>query len=165
MAVINVTPGNEAVLTLGSTEALSLPGAVGGMVIPLMQDVTVNASANTVRYSVLSDSASQAFTTVNENSVSLNMLLDRETFFGLDTAGGVNTVADNGLFTTSTNKTEIYFSVAFNGATSPLVTGDSYISGKGFITGLAPTASMDAAVFITPMEIVVNGELSKVVTS
>ncbi len=165
MAVINVTPGNEAVLTLGQTEALSLPGAAGGMVIPLMQDVTVNASPGIVRYSVLDNASSKAFTTVNENSISLNMLLDRETFFGLDTGTGTNTVADNGLFSTSTAKTEIHFSVAFNGATNPLVSGDTYIKGTGFISGLAPTASMEAAIFITPMEIVVNGELTKVVTS
>ena len=163
--VMNITAGNEAVLTLGNTSVLAAPGVSGGMVIPLMQDVTVNASPGIVRYSVLDNASSKAFTTVNENSISLNVLLDRETFFGLDTAGNTNAVADNGLFSTSTAKTEIFFSVAFNGAPTPLVTGDSYISGKGFISGLAPTASMDAAIWLTPMEIVVNGELTKVVTS
>lgn len=156
MAEINVTAGTEAILTLGTTAAMAAPGGVGGMVIPLLQDVTVNASPNVVRYSVLDNSASKAFTTVNENSVSVNMLLDEETFFGLDTPGGTNTVADNGLFKTSTDKTEIFFSVAFQGTG----TGGHYIHGQGFISGLAPTASMDAAVFITPMEIVVNGELA-----
>ena len=164
MAVINVTPGQEAVLTLGTTAALATPGVTDGMVIPLMQDVTVNASPGIVRYSVLSDASSQAFTTVNENSISLNVLLDDSTFFGGGASG--NQVVTDGLFTTSTAKTEIFFSVAFNGAPAGgPVTGDYYISGKGFISGLAPTASMDAAVWLTPMEIVVNGELTKVVTS
>ena len=161
MAVINVTPGTECILTLGNTAPLAVPGVSNGMVIPLMQDVTINASPGIVRYSVLDNASSKAFTTVNENSISLNMLLDEETFFGLDTAGGVNAVADNGLFKTSTDKTEIFFTVAFQGSD----TGDHYISGKGFISGLAPTASMEAAIFITPMEIVVNGELTKAVSA
>jgi len=156
MAEINVTAGTEAILTLGTTEAMAAPGGTGGMVIPLMQDVTVNASPGIVRYSVLNNPSSKAFTTVNENSVSANMLLDEETFFGLDAAGGVNQVADDGLFKTSVDKTEVFFSVAFQGSGA----GGHYVKGQGFISGLAPTAQMDAAVWISPMEIVVNGELA-----
>ena len=44
-------------------------------------------------------------------------------------------------------------------------TGEYYISGQGFLTGLTPTASIDQAVWISPMEIVVNGELSRTVVS
>lgn len=155
--VINVTAGTEAILTLGTTAAMAEPLGVNGMIIPLMQDVTVNASPGIVRYSVLDNASSKAFTTVNENSVSGNMLLDEDTFFGPAAAGGLNTIADDGLFKTSTDKTEVFFSIAFQGSDS----GDHYIAGKGFISGLAPTASMDAAIWLTPIEIVVNGELSK----
>jgi hypothetical protein len=63
---------------------------------------------------------------------------------------------------TSKEKTEIFFSVAFNEGNS---TGEYYISGKGFLTGLTPTASIDQAVWISPMEIVVNGELSRTVVA
>ena len=157
MAVINVTAGTEAVLTVGTTAAMAEPGGTNGLVIPLMQDVTVNASPGIVRYSVLDNASSKAFTTVNENSISGNMLLDEDTFFGPAAAGGLNTIADNGLFKTSVDKTEIFFSVAFQGSDS----GDHYISGQGFISGLAPSASMDAAIWLTPIEIVVNGELAK----
>ena len=157
-SVINVTAGGQAILTLANTEALSLPGATNGMVIPLMQDVTVNASPGTVRYSTLDSSSSSAFTTVNENSISLNMLLDEETFFGLASAGGNNLTADTGLFNTSKNKVETFFTVAFEGADST----DYYIKGKGFLGGIAASASIDAAVWISPMEITVNGELTPV---
>ena len=163
MAVMNVTAGNEAVLTLGTTAAMAAPGNSDGFVIPLVQDITVNASPSIVRYSVLDNASSKAFTTVNENSISGNMLLDDLTFFGGGAAG--NDVRVNGLFTTSTDKTEIFFSVAFNGATDPLVSGDTYIAGQGFISGLAPTASMDAAIWLSSFEIAVNGELSKTVTA
>ena len=154
-AVINVTAGSQAVLTLGTTATMAKPGGTGGMIIPFVQDVTVNAAPGIVRYSVLDSSSSQAFTTVNENSISGNMLLDEETFFGLATAGGVNTVADLGLFATSTAKTKVFFSVAFEGSDS----GDYYVHGQAFIGGLAPTASMDAAVWISPIELIVDGEL------
>ena len=82
------------------------------------------------------------------------MLLDEDTFFGL--AGATNTVALNGLFATSTAKTKVFFTVAFEGSDS----ADHYIKGEGFIGGLAPTASMDAAVWISPVEIIVDGELT-----
>jgi len=82
-------------------------------------------------------------------------LLDDDVFFGLSNT--TNSVANDGLWTTSNSKSEVFFSVAFEGADS----GDYYISGKGFIGGLAPSASIDQAVWISPMEITVNGDLTK----
>ena len=161
MAVINVTSGSQAVLTLGTTDAMSLPGGTNGVIIPLMQDVTVSATTGTVRYSVLSSPSSSAFTTVNENSVTLNMLLDGTVFFG-DGASATNTITNKGLLETSIDKTEIFWSVAFNEGNT---TGEYYVKGKGFLTGLTPTSSMDAAIWISPMEIVVNGEITKVVVA
>jgi len=153
--VINVTSGSQAILTLGNTSALAQPGAAGGLAVPLVQDLSLNTSPGTVRYSTLDSTASSAFTTVVENSVSLNMLLDDDVFFGLSNT--TNSVANDGLWTTSNSKSEVFFSVAFEGADS----GDYYISGKGFIGGLAPSASIDQAVWISPMEITVNGDLTK----
>ena len=155
-AVINVTAGSQAVLTLGTTATMAKPGGTGGMIIPFVQDVTVNAAPGIVRYSVLDSSSSQAFTTVNENSISGNMLLDEEAFFGDATATG-NQVALDGLFSTSTGKTEVSFSVAFEGSTA----GDYFLYGTGFISGLAPSASMDAAIWLSSFELAVNGELTK----
>jgi len=160
MAVINVTSGSQAVLTLGNTEAMSLPGGSDALVIPLMQDVTLSASTGSTRYSTLDSTASSAFTTVNENSVSLNMLLDGAVFFGTGT--GTNTISNKGLLETSSDKTEIFFTVAFNEGNT---TGEYYVKGKGFLSGLTPTASIDAAVWVTPMEIIVNGEITKVIVS
>jgi len=155
MAVINITAGSQAILTLGANATQAAPGGSGGLVIPTVQDVTVNAGTQTVRYSTLDSSASSAFTTVNENEISLNMLVDEAVFFG--TGSGTNPAANVGLLQQSINKTETFFSVAFEGADS----GDNYISGKGFISGLAPAASIDAAVWVSPMTIVVNGEIAK----
>ena len=156
MAVMNITSGNQAVLTLGTTADMAKPAGTNGMIIPFVQDVTVNAAPGIVRYSVLDNASSKAFTTVNENSVSGNMLVDEDTFFGPAAAGGLNTIADAGLLATSIAKTRVHFSVAFEGSDS----GDHYITGQAFIGGLAPTASMDAAVWITPIELIIDGEIS-----
>jgi hypothetical protein len=156
MAVINVTSGSQAILTLANTAPLAIPGTAGGLAVPTVQDITVGATTGTTRYSTLDSTASSAFTTVNENSISLNMLVDDDTFFG-DGANATNEVANVGLLSTSIGKTEVFFSVAFEGTDS----GDYYVHGKGFLTGLTPTASIDQAVWISPMEIVVNGELTR----
>jgi hypothetical protein len=153
--VINVTAGSQAILVLGNTSALAIPGAAGSLEVPLMQDLTLTTSPGTVRYSTLDSTASSAFTTVVENGVSGSMLVDDDVFFGLSNA--TNSVANDGLWTTSNSKNEIFFSVAFEGADS----GDYYLTGKGFIGGLAPSASIDQAVWISPLEITVNGDLTK----
>ena len=156
---INVTAGSQAVLTLANTSVLAVPGTAGGLIVPLMQDVTISAAPGSVRYSTLDSSSSSAFTTTNENSVSLNLLVDGDTFFGPAVANTTNEVANVGLLGTSINKTEIFFTVAFNEGNS---TGEYYVAGQGFIGGLAPTASLDSAVWLTPMEIIVNGEITSV---
>lgn len=156
MAVINVTSGSQAILTLGNTAPLSVPGATDGLVVPLLQDLTLNTSPGTVRYSTLDSTAASSFTTVIENEVTFNMLVDEDTFFGNSSLTN-NSVAENGLWSTSNNKTEIFWSVAFEGDT----TGDYYISGSGFIGGLSPSASIDQAVWISPGTIVVNGDVTK----
>ena len=154
--VINVTSGSQAILTLGNSSTIAQPGNAAGFVVPLVQDVTVSTAPGTVRYSTLDSTSSSAFTTVVENEIAFNMLLDDDAFFGNSSVTD-NTVATNGLWTTSNSKTEIFFSVAFEGADSD----DYYLSGQGFIGGLAPSASIDQAVWISPGTIIVNGDLTK----
>jgi hypothetical protein len=163
MAVINVTNGTQAILTLGANAnatiaaAQAVPGNAAGLVVPFVQDITINATPGTVRYSTLDSPSSSAFTTVNENSISLNLLVDETVMFG-DDSGNVNTVIDKGLFTTSADKTLVHFAVSVTGTGT---TGDIYIAGKGYIGGLAPTASIDGAVWLSPCELIVDGELTK----
>lgn len=156
MSVINVTAGSQAILSLGNTSTIAEPDNAAAMQVPFMQDITVNASTGVTRYKVLDSSSEKAFTTPSTNQITLNALVDDDVFFG--NAGVTNnSVATNGLFATSNSKTKVFFSVAFEGADST----DVYISGEGFISGLAPTASMDQAVWITPITIEVDGDLSQ----
>jgi hypothetical protein len=167
MAVINVTNGTQAILTIGANASATVataqavpsatPGA--GLVVPFVQDITVSAQPGTVRYSTLDSPSSSAFTTVNENSISLNLLVDETVMFGTG-GSNVNLAVQDGLFGISTDKQEVSFSVSITGTGT---TGDIYIAGRGFIGGLAPTASIDGAVWLSPCEIIVNGELTKTV--
>ena len=167
MAVINVTNGTQAILTLGANavkgtaDTQATPGNAGGLVVPFVQDITVNATPGTVRYSTLDSTSSSAFTTVNENGLSLNLLVDETVMFGTG-GSNVNLAIQNGLFGVSKDKQEVSFSVSFTGTGT---TGDIFLSGRGFIGGLAPTASIDGAVWLSPVEIIVNGELTKTVES
>ena len=155
MAVMNVTAGQKAVLTLGNTSVLAAPGTAGGLEVPFMQDITVNASTGVVRYKTLDSSSEKAFTTPSTNQISLNCLVDEDVFFGA--ANTTNSIANDGLFGSQNSKSTVHFSVAFEGTGS----GSTYLKGQGFLSGLAPTASQDAAVFITPVTIEVDGDLSK----
>ena len=70
MAVMNVTAGQKAVLTLGNTAPLAVPGVSNGLEVPFMQDITVNASTGVVRYKTLDSSSEKAFTTPSTNQIS-----------------------------------------------------------------------------------------------
>lgn len=156
MSVINVTAGSQAILSLGNTSTIAEPDNAAALQIPFMQDITINASTGVTRYKVLDSSSEKAFTTPSTNQITLNALVDDDVFFG--NAGVTdNSIATNGLFATSNAKTKVFFSVAFEGAD----TSDVYLEGEGFISGLAPTASMDQAVWITPITIEVDGDLQK----
>ena len=91
MAVINVTNGTNAFLTLSNVGLANVHPATGtnGIKVPFMQDITVSATPGTVRYSTLDSTSSSAFTTVNENSVSLNILVDDDVMFG-DNSNTIN---------------------------------------------------------------------------
>ncbi len=162
MAVINVSAGNEAVLVLGDAAANAnvASGATTGLVVPNMQDITINNSTGIFRFKTLDNTAESAVTTPATNQISLNAVVDANAFFGTG-AGSIDTVIDTGLFGCSKNKTKVFFEVAFDGRDS----GSKYFKGSGFISGLAPTVNMDSPVWITPVTIEVDGDFTEAVLS
>ena len=156
--VINVSAGNEAVLVLGDTAANANieTGATTGLVVPYMQDITINNSTGVFRWKTLDSTAENAATTPATNQLTLNVVVDSDAFFGTG-AGSVDSLIDDGLFGASTNKTRVHFKVGFNGRDS----GSKVLSGSGFISGLAPTVNMDAPVWVTPVTIEVDGDFTE----
>jgi hypothetical protein len=85
----------------------------------------------------------------------MNIVVDDASFFGSTlNAAQTGTVAEQGLLGLSRNKTPICFTLKMRENAS----ADRVLKGQGFITGLAPTVSADAPVWVTPVTITVSGE-------
>jgi len=149
MAYINVSaPNSNAVIQLSTATIASTSSSVG-YTVPALQDVTINNAAGVFNWTQLDTFSQLAVSTPATNSISANMVLDSATFF--TATNGVP-----GLFDLSNDATEVYFRVYFNGKG----TGAKYVSGSGYITNLAPTVNPTAPVWVSPITISVNGDLT-----
>lgn len=147
MAYINVSaPTKNAIIQI-STASISTTSS--GYVIPALQDITLNNSAGQFNWTQLDVFANLTVSTPATNSISANLVLDSTTFFT-----GANSTA--GLFDLSNDATLIYFRVYFDGNR----TASKYVSGSGFITNLAPTVNPTAPVWVSPIQISVDGDFT-----
>ena len=117
------------------------------MTIPALSDITVNAQPGTFEWQQLDSLSSNVVTTPSTNSLSVNMVLDPTTFF--DGEGSTD-----GIFDITNAKTEVYFRMYWQG----VVSTDRYIEGSGYLSGLSPTVSATAPVWVSPIEILVAGD-------
>ena len=153
---INVSAANEAVLHLSATSAEEANVAANALVVPGMQDITINNSTGVFRFKTLDSTAESAVTTPATNQLSLNCIVDSTAFFGTAVSGD-DDAKENGLFGVSKNKTKVYFNVYFDGTDST----STFLSGSGFVSGLAPTVNMDSPVWVTPVTIEVDGDFTQ----
>jgi len=154
MAYIYPAPGVSGVqATLSLTQASN--GSDSGLNIPALQDVTVNNANDVFTWTQLDSTAKQQIATTSTNSLGMNLVLEQTSFFG-DATASANTAAISGIFGLSKNKIKVGFSL-YLGDTDGGATGKT-ISGNGYVTGLAPTVSADAPVWVTPITITVDGE-------
>ena len=147
MAYINVSaPTSNAIIQI-STASISTTSS--GYVIPALQDITINNSAGQFNWNQLDVFANLTVSTPATNSISANLVLDSATFFAA--TNGVS-----GLFDLSNDATLVYFRVYFNGRLSTA----KFVSGSGYITNLAPTVNPTAPVWVSPIQISVDGDLT-----
>ena len=147
MAYINVSaPTSNAIIQI-STASISTTSS--GYVIPALQDITINNSAGQFNWNQLDVFANLTVSTPATNSISANLVIDSATFFAA--TNGVP-----GLFDLSNDATLVYFRVYFNGRLSTA----KYVSGSGYITNLAPTVNPTAPVWVSPIQISVDGDLT-----
>lgn len=118
------------------------------LVIPTLQDVTINNANNVFSWSQLNESAQLQVATIATNSISSNVVVETASFFG-DVSGTVGSAKEKGLIGLSKLKTKVDFSINLGAKT---------ISGEGYVTGLAPAVSADSPVWVTPITITVSGE-------
>jgi hypothetical protein len=128
-------------LTVSGTTSTSL-------VIPTLQDVTINNANNVFTWSQLNESAQLQVATNATNSIASNIVVELNSFFG-DAAAAVGSAAKKGLIGLSVDKTKVDFEINL---------GSKTISGVGYVTGLAPAITADAPVWVTPITITVSGE-------
>ena len=133
---------NNPVLTL------AVAGSTGTLSIPTLQDVTINNANNVFTWSQLNESAQLQVATNATNSISSNIVVELDTFFG-DATAATGSAAKKGLIGLSVDKTQVTFSINLGAKT---------ISGVGYVTGLAPAVSADSPVWVTPITITVSGE-------
>ena len=152
MAYIYPAPGVTGVeLTLTLTSGRDTPLA-GTIEVLALQDVTVNAANDVFTWTQLDETAKLQVATTSTNSLSMNLVLDQDIFFGT----GTDPFEVLGIFGLSKDKELVNFSL-YLGDTSTGVTGKT-LTGKGYVTGLAPTVSADAPVWVSPITITVTGE-------
>lgn len=147
MAYINVSaPTSQATLQISTA---SIASTTTGYVVPALQDVTINNAVGVFQWTQLDEFSNKTVPTPANNSIAGNFVLDSTTFFT-----GSNGVA--GLFDLSNDATLVYFRVYFNGRLS----GAKYVSGQGYITNLAPTVNPTAPVWVSPITLSVDGDLT-----
>jgi hypothetical protein len=147
MSYINVSsPSSRAVLQISTA---TIASTSSGYVVPALQDITVSNSNGIFNWTQLDSTSQLAVATPATNQVSGNIVLDSATFFAA--TNGVD-----GIFDLSNNKTLVYFRVYFNGK----LAGSKYISGSGYLSNLAPAVNPTAPVWVSPIQISVDGDLT-----
>ena len=153
MAYIFPAPGVSGVeMTLN----LSVSGDTADLVVPAIQNITVNNANDVFTWTQLDSGSKKQVATTATNSLSLNLVLDQTVFFGSGT--GTPVAVNKGIFGLSKDKTLTHFSL-YLGDTSTGGAGKT-LTGVAYITGLAPTVSADAPVWVSPLTLTVDGDYS-----
>jgi hypothetical protein len=125
----------------------------GTLEVPALQDITITNTPSTFRWKQLDTASEKVVTSVSSNSVSGTLVLDPATFFGTTGTSPFDAV-EKGIFNLSNEKTRVDFLIGLSG----LSTGDRYILGTGYFSGVAPTVSADSPVWTSPVSIEVDGD-------
>jgi hypothetical protein len=148
------TTGTAPVIQIGLTGA-NLANTSESITLPFVQDVTITNSTGVYAYTDFTDVDQRKLSTPADNKIGTNIVVDATSYFG-NASATANTAAYLGVASLSTNKNSLDFKVYWNGVGN----GAHYYSGSGFITSLAPKTSPTAPVWITPLEIAVDGSFT-----
>ena len=155
MARITVnTTGTQPVIQIGLVGA-NLANVSESITIPFVQDLTITNSTGVYAYTDFSDVDQRKLSTPADNKAGTNIVVDDKAYFG-NSSATANTAASLGIASLSINKNSLDFKIYWNGTAN----GAHYYSGSGFITNLAPKASPTQPVWVTPLEIAVDGSFT-----
>jgi hypothetical protein len=114
--------------------------------------LTITNSTGVYAYTDFSDADQRKLSTPADNKLSTNVVVDDVTYFG-NASATANSAAFFGIANLSTNKNTLDFEVYWNGTAANAY----FYSGTGFLTNLAPKTSPTAPVWVTPLDIAVDG--------
>lgn len=144
------TTGTQPVIILSTQVA-------GNLTIPFIQDLTITNSTGVYSYTTFTDADQRKLSTPANNEISTNIVIDSDAFFGNVSTGSAGSADYMGLALLSESKTPITFTVYWAGDTGA---GSRVTTGTGFITSLASKTSPTAPVWVTPLNIAVDGALT-----
>lgn len=130
--------------------------AAGALLVPALQEVTVNATPGLFRWKQLDSLSEYVITTSSTNSLGMNLVVDPSSFFG-NASATADTVQRDGIFKTTNEKYLVCFRLYWAGSEA----GDDYVEGIGYMSGLAPTTNPDAPVWVSPITIEVAGNYNQ----
>lgn len=161
MARITVnTTGTQPTLLI-STDLISNTANWGNIAnalsVTCLQDITITNSTGIYSYTDFCSTDMNKLTTPADNEISVNMVIEDTVFFG-NSGATANSASFYGVSDLSINKIPLQFKLVINGGNA--TANAFYYAGQGFISSLAPTASPDAPVWITPMTLAVDGSMA-----
>jgi len=129
--------------------------------VTCLQDVTITNSTGIFSWTDFCSAAINKVTTPSDNEISTNIVIDPVGWFGNGSAG--NTTAQYfGVAGLSQNRIEVAFRVQMNNSANvgnAVPANTYYYDGVGYISSLAPTASPDSPVWVSPLVLAVNGDM------
>lgn len=149
---INPSPG---VASAQVTLTLASVAVAGNLSVPSLQDITLNNSNDVFTWTQLDSGSKKQVATTATNSLSMNLVLDTDSFFG-NSSATANSASYLGVFGLSKNKTPCTFSLYMGDDSTGANT--KTISGTCYVTGLAPTVSADSPVWVSPITLTVSGD-------
>jgi hypothetical protein len=159
MARITVNTAGTQPTLLVSTDLISNTANWGNIAntlsVTCLQDITITNSTGIYSYTDFCSGDMNKLTTPADNEISVNMVIEDDVFFGVGVSGSA---ANLGISQLSIDKVPLQFKLVMNGGNA--TANAYYYAGQGFISSLAPTASPDAPVWITPMTLAVDGSMT-----
>jgi hypothetical protein len=148
------TQGTQPIIVLNT-------GTAPNLTVPFLQDVTITNSTGIYSYSTFGDTAMQKLTTMSDNEISTNIVIDDVAFFG-NSSATANSAANEGIAKLSEKKIRCSFTIWWAGNSA--ASTDYITTGNCYISGLASTTSPDAPVWVTPITLAVDGSMTSTAT-
>jgi len=125
--------------------------------ITCLQDVTVTNSTGIFSWTDFCVQSTNKITTPSDNEVSTNIVIDEDGFFG-DSLATPGTAPYIGVAELSNDKIKVSWRLVMNGG---IATGGArYYEGVGYLSSVAPTVSPDSPVWVSPLTIAVDGDMT-----